>query len=512
MPQHIVINATAQELRVATLENGRLLQIDVERSRERSVVGSIYTGRVTRVLPGIQAAFVDIGLARTAFLPASDFVSTTAFGGAYPLASDGNLENPSAATAAPTAPKVNLAAIEDRLRDGAEVVVQIAKEPIGSKGARVTCHISLPGRLVVYLPYGSGVAVSRRIGDEDERGRLQAVVETVLGGRGGAIVRTASAGADAGAIETDLGKLCNLWQSIEAKPSCTVPMRLHRDLDVVLRTVRDLSASDAAGIVVDSPDAHRRILGYLDQAMPGWRPRVDLYRDAQPIFERFGIEQQIKKALQRKVWLRSGGYLIFDPTEALTSIDVNSGRFVGMKNQRDTALRINLEAARAIGEQLRLRNIGGVVVVDFIDMDEAEDCEAVRRALQVGLRAQATLAEVSGFSELGLVEITRRRNRESLSQQLCEPCPTCAGTGRVPATASTAYGVLRQIRRAAATPPRAPCLTVSVHPAIAAFFSECEPTALADLELELGVELLLQPSADFPVAEYQVAPTAGGAG
>ena len=510
MPRQIIINSIPQETRVATVEDARILNVQVERRRERGLAGSIYKGRVTRVLPGMQAAFVDIGLPKAAFLPGADFL-------------DGHQSapaprRPSWMTRAPASstddgaaeeevfpPPPPLLPIEQRLRESQEVIVQIGKEPIGSKGARVTSHVSLPGRLLVYLPIDSQLGVSRRIEDEDERLRLCSAIESVPGIGGGVIVRTACEGVAADEIQADLRQLHGLWQHIaKTAQQSSAPALLHQDLDVTLRTVRDLRVLDVTKIVVDDPDDYRRILEFVDAVMPDSPPRVELYEEGEPIFGRYGIEAQIQKALEPRVWLRSGGYIVVDTTEALTSIDVNTGRFIGKKDQQETALKTNLEAAHSIAEQLRLREIGGVIVIDFIDMELATDREAVLTTLEEALQVQRTRAEVHGFSELGLVEMTRHRKRENLSQRLCEPCPQCRGKGFVKATATTAYEILRAIRREAQSAPSLRRVEVFLHSAVAAFLTEYEPTALHDLEHELGIEIGLRETGDGSADDYRL--------
>ncbi len=503
MARQIIINSTPQETRVVTMENARILQVQIERARERGIAGSIYKGRVTRVLPGMQAAFVDIGLPKAVFLAGADFYPIDVADYTDPVAEDDEkVVNDGAATPNPLAgahrrDAAALPPIEERLQKGQEVIVQIGKEPIGSKGARVSSNISLPGRLLVYLPASQQVGVSRRIEDEEERRRLQQAVESVAALRGGVIVRTACLGVPKREIQADLRILRNLWHQISRRAeSAEPPTLLHQDLDVILRTVRDIWVMDVGKIVVDNRRDYERILEFIESVMPRWQPRVELYELHEPIFERYGIEAQIAKALERKVWLRSGGYIVIDPTEALTSIDVNTGRFVGKSDQRSTALETNLEAARTIAEQLRLRNIGGVIVIDFIDMEHVADQDAVLSALTEALRSQRTRAEVHGFSALGLVELTRHRNRESLTQRLCEPCSTCGGTGTVKGAATSAYELLRSIRSSALATPRLRQLRVDIAPAVAAFLEQYEPDAIASLEEELGISVLIESPAE----------------
>jgi ribonuclease G len=514
VPRQIIINSTPQEARVATMENARLLEIQVERVRERSLAGSICKGRVLRVLPGMQAAFVDIGLEKAAFLPGADF---------FPLSADEYaLQEPTFEAADETAPAAtdgdgaaelappprrprSVPPIEERLQKGQDIIVQISKEPIGSKGARVTSNISLPGRYLVYLPFSRQVGVSRRIASEEERQRLREAVEAVAPDSGGIIIRTACEGVSKREIQSDLRLLRKLWTRLSRKAeTLPAPALLHQELDVILRTMRDLSASDVTRVVVDNRRDYQRILDFIDEVMPRWRPRVELYDLVEPIFERYGIEAQIAKALERKVWLKSGGYIVIDHTEALTAIDVNTGRFVGKTDHHETALRTNLEAARVIVDQLRLRNIGGLIVIDFIDMENAEHRKAVLGALTDALKADKARANIVGLSELGLVEMTRQRTRESLARRLCEPCPTCGQRGTVKGIATTAYEVLRRIRREATINAPVQQVVVHLHPSVAAFLAQYEPAALRELERELSVAILVHQTAGDTPADYSV--------
>jgi ribonuclease G len=516
VPRQIIINSTPQEARVASMENARLLEIQIERVRERSMAGSICKGRVARVLPGMQAAFVDIGLEKAAFLPGADFYPLNA--DEYALSEGRDDASARIEPAADAAEDVDgagkpvhrrqrvLPPIEERLSKGQDIIVQISKEPMGTKGARITSNISIPGRYLVYLPLSGQIGISRRIASEDERQRLREAVEAVMPESGGIIIRTACEGVSKREIQSDLRLLRKLWTRLSRKgETLPAPAVLHQELDVVLRTIRDLSAADVTRIVVDNRRDYQRILDFIDEVMPRWRPRVELYEHIEPIFERYGIEAQIAKALERKVWLKSGGYIVIDHTEALTAIDVNTGRFVGKTDQHETALRTNLEAARVIVDQLRLRNIGGLIVLDFIDMENADHRKAVLSALTEALKTDKARANIVGLSELGLVEMTRQRTRESLAQRLCEPCPTCAQRGHVKAVATTAYEILRRIRREATLNGPVHQVAVTLHPAIAAFLGEYEPAAIRELEHELGIAVTLAPTAESP-AQYAVSP------
>jgi ribonuclease G len=512
VPRQIIINSTPQEARVATMENARLLEIQLERVRERSMAGSICKGRVLRVLPGMQAAFVDIGLEKAAFLPGADFYPFNA--DEYALSEPAIADAPAAAAepdsevalAPPVRPARIVPPIEERLQKGQDIIVQISKEPIGTKGARVTSNISLPGRYLVYLPISRQIGVSRRIASEDERQRLrEAVGAVVTPDSGGIIIRTACEGVSKREIQSDLRLLRKLWTRLSRKAeTLPAPAVLHQELDVILRTMRDLSASDVTRVVVDNRRDYQRILDFIDEVMPRWRPRVEFYELLEPIFERYGIEAQIAKALERKVWLKSGGYIVIDHTEALTAIDVNTGRFVGKTDHHDTALRTNLEAARVLVDQLRLRNIGGLIIIDFIDMEQPEHRKAVLAALTDALKADKARANIVGLSELGLVEMTRQRTRESLARRLCEPCPTCNQRGLVKGVATTAYEVLRRIRREATLNAPARQVIVQIHATVAAFLAQYEPAALRELERELSTEITVRKTDSGTPVEYAI--------
>jgi len=492
------------------MDNARLTEIFIERAREKGIVGSIYKGRVSRVLPGMQAAFVDVGLPKAAFLHASDFFPATAEAKLV----EGQFEDeefvvsPVAGHSAPGKElerTVELPPIEERLKKGQEILVQISKEPIGNKGARLTGNISIAGRYLVYLPLSQHIGISRRITDEAERERLRAAVESVGTGGGGIIIRTACEGVTKREIQADMRLLRRLWEQItRRRNTLSTPSPLHADLDVILRTVRDLFTAEVSRILVDNRRDYQRILDFVETAMPRLRSRIELYDSPEPIFERYGIESQIAKALDRKVWLRSGGYIIIDHTEALTAIDVNTGRYVGEANQEDTILKTNLEAARVIVEQLCLRNIGGLIIIDFIDMEDPENRRTLLTEFERAFESDRARNTILGISELGLVEMTRKRTRESLAQRLCETCPTCGGQGRIKALQATAYEVLRRIRREAAMNAPLHAVEVELHPNVAAFLEREEPAALREIEHEIGIEIRLRRSNERPPDHYEV--------
>jgi len=496
----IIINAAPFETRVALLEQQRLVEILIERTRDRGIAGNIYKGKVTRVLPGMQAAFVDIGVEKAAFLHGSDL--------------DAHLEeeflaDPAAAEGAPDLAGAPLAArrvpIEERLKKGNEIIVQVAKQPIGSKGARATAVISLPGRHLVFMPGSQHIGVSRRIEDADERLRLKEIVEAERPPEGGFIIRTACAGLSKREIQGDIRFLVKLWGRILHKSAeVGSPALLHYDMDVTLRAVRDLFTTDTERLIVDNPRDYQRIADFVETVMPRLKSRVQLYERAEPIFDHFGIEAQIAKALERKVWLKSGGYIVIDHTEALTVVDVNTGRYVGSKSQEETVLKTNLEAVKTIVAQLRLRNIGGLIVIDFIDMESRAHQRQVFEALADALKKDKARSKLLPISELGLIEMTRKRTRESLMQLLCSPCPTCDGKGAAKSTASIAYEVLRRVQREAALNPTLVQITVNVHPDVAQFLQHKEERTLQMMEQGLNKRIVVKALPDLAEAQYEV--------
>ena len=502
--REIIINSAPFETRVALLEQRRLIEIFIERTRDRGIAGNIYKGRVTRVLPGMQAAFVDIGIEKAAFLHGSDldaelgdeFISEE---GTTPIEVVGE---PPAATPKPPVRRVP---IEERLKKGQEILIQVKKQPIGSKGARVTGVISLPGRHLVFTPASNHIGVSRRIEDESERQRLKEIVQADQPPEGGFIIRTACEGLSKREVQGDIRFLLKLWDRILHKSErVAAPSLLHYDMDLVLRTVRDLFTVDTQRLVVDNPRDHQRILDFLDTVMPRLKARVELYDGAEPISDRFGIETQIARALERKVWLKSGGYIVIDHTEALTVIDVNTGRFVGKKTQEDTVLQTNLEAVKTIVEQLRLRNIGGLIVIDFIDMEDRASQRQVFEALSDAMKKDKARSKLLRMSELGLIEMTRKRTRESVMQLLSAACPSCSGKGFVKSTATVAYEVLRRIQREAALNPTLAQITAQVHPSVAQFLHGQEDRTLQTLEAQLHKKIVIKSAADLRETQYEV--------
>ena len=538
--REILINACNLEVRVAAIEDSSLAEFYLERNQQRSLVGNIYKGKVTRVLPGMQAAFVDIGLEKAGFLHVSDFLTGIDAVGSMadmlgeevetePVASDEIVEQPS--EDAPDVPIAEDGAqaqpeqgrgrrrrrrggaqarrmrlpIEQQLHRGQEIIVQIAKEPMGTKGARLTSSISLPGRFLVYMPTSNNLGLSRRIESAEERARLRAILTETRPQQGGFIVRTACEGVSRREIQRDVAFLTKMWTSILKKNEKSPPASmLYSDLDVALRTVRDLFSSEVDRLWCDDLDTYSRIVQFVQTYMPRLRARVQLFQENEPLFEHFKVEPQIERALDRKVWLKSGGYLIFDQAEALTAIDVNTGRFVGKKSQDETILRTNLEAVEEVVRQLRLRNIGGIIIVDFIDMTREADRKRVSDALKESLRRDKARTSALKISELGLVQMTRKRTRESLEELLTDPCPRCHGSRVVKSVPTLAAEVLRGVHREASKKPPTEMLMVKVSSEVARYLYDFGAKDLEALEHQLNTKIVLRSKDGLDLGAFEL--------
>jgi ribonuclease G len=486
MSTEILINASMHEARAAVVENGVLQELFLERESRRGIISNIYKGRVSRVLPGMQAAFIEIGLERTAFLHASDIFD--------PRHAETGIEPPRTE---------NIRAL---VQEGNDILVQVVKDPLGSKGARLTTYITLPSRYLVYMPQSRGVGVSARIEDEAERERLrQAVAAGVTpDDNAGYIVRTAAEDATAEALLADMNYLRRLWQVVREKGLRTQPGNLvHADLPLHLRVMRDLLRPDVARVLIDQPNAHREMREFAQTFMPEALTQLELYGESRSVFELHSVEAEIQKALDRKVPLKSGGYVIIDQTEAMTTVDVNTGAFVGHRNLEETIFRTNLEAAVTIARQLRLRNLGGIIIIDFIDMEEPEHRRQVIQALERALGDDHVKTNISSVSPLGLVEMTRKRTRESLEHLLCRSCPTCEGRGFVKSAETVCYEVFREVLRQSR---QFECkgLMVLAHQDVIERLLDEESSALGELELVTGQPIRLQAEALYTVDQYDV--------
>lgn len=498
----IFINYTPKETRVSIMEHNSLAEFLVEREQEKGFVGNIYKGKVSRVLPGMQAAFVDIGLEKAGFLHVSD-LSGSSQEISYFL--EGNEEDiPSEQT--PPSHSSRLP-IEQQLHPEQQILVQASKDPLGMKGARITSHISLPSRYLVYMPTMKHVAVSRRIHDEKERKRLKEILQPLVKDQGGFIIRTASEGRSKREILRDFRFLTKLWKRIHARAEkAAAPALIHQDLDLVTRTIRDFFTPDTEEVVVDHPKEHRRVVDFVKQFMPRLRSRVTLYNEPEPIMDHYGIEDKIRKALEPKIWLSSGGSIMIEQTEALTAVDVNTGRYVGKKNLEQTVHKINLEAAREVVHQLRLRNVGGIIIIDFIDMEEPANRKNVYEALKEALKNDKAKTNILQISTLGLVEMTRQRTRENLSNVLLSACPYCQGRGRIKSQPTIAYEILRAVKKHCVVLKNGSRVTVRVHPEIANFLYDEANEMLESVEKETRRKIILKVSPDFHQEQYEIGP------
>jgi ribonuclease G len=481
------------ETRVALLEDRMLVELYIERTKDRGIVGNIYKGKVVKVLPGMQAAFVDIGLEKAAFLYVTDV-----YGGMEDYEEMG-FQGEEMATYFNSSSQ-----IEDLLSEGQEVLVQVSKEPIGTKGTRITSYISLPGRYLVFMPTIDHIGVSRRIKDEKERKRLREIIQTLRPPSSGFIVRTASEGAESDEIRNDMDFLLHLWDNIQKKKeSSNAPSLIHSDLTMVLRVIRDILSPQVNRIVIDSRDEYENIISFINTYMPKQKYEITLYEKPESIFDTYGIEMEIDKILGRKIWLKSGGYIVIDMSEALVAIDVNTGRFVGKRNLADTILKTNLEAAKEIAYQLRLRNIGGIIIIDVIDREREGDREKVYQALEESIKKDRQKTTIFKISELGLVEMTRKRTRESISRILGESCPYCEGAGLIKSKTTVCYDIFREIERTS-TALGGQNIVVEVNPEVADLLYEEERTGVEELERKLRKKIVIKGRPGFHQEQFDI--------
>ncbi len=471
MSEEILVNVTPMETRVAVVENGTTQDIQIERSAARGIVGNIYAGKVVRVLPGMQAAFVDIGAERTSFIHASDILPVDGEGREDRSRQSGN--------------------IRDFLHEGQKVVVQVTKDPLGTKGARLTTQLSVSSRYLVLMPQSDHVGISQRIDDPAERERLQRLLAEGLAaesleGQGGYILRTAAEGAGEEEIRADLRFLKRLWAVVSRRAAAAQrPELLYEDLPLHLRVARDLARTGVDRILLDSRESFAAVQEFCEKYVPEVGDLLELYAGARPLFELYGIEDEIRRALSRKVDLKSGGYLVIDQTEAMTTIDVNTGSFVGRRSLEETIYKTNLEAAAMVARQLRVRNLGGIIIVDFIDMRDEEHRRQVHRALEKAMQRDPARNKITGVSELGLVEMTRKRTRESLTQLLCEECPVCAGRGVLKTAETVCYEIFREIIRDARAYENDNLMVLAAQPVVDRLLDE-ESANVADVEEFIG--------------------------
>jgi ribonuclease G len=485
MSEEILINVTPRETRVAAMQSGVVQELMVERAASRGLVGNVYMGRVARVLPGMQSAFIEIGLERAAFLHIADI---------WENRRNGELRGD------PVKP------IEKLLAEGQPLLVQVVKDPIGTKGARLSTQVSIAGRLLVYLPQDPHIGISQRIGDENERSALRERLRGLVPPeeKGGFIVRTLAETAAREELAADVAYLRHLWADLrEASLGAAPPRLLYQDLSLAQRVLRDSVTDATERVLVDSRENYVKLIAFADAYTPNVAGRLAHYTGERPLFDLYNVEQEIEKALARRVELKSGGYLIFDQTEAMTTVDVNTGGFVGTRSFDDTVFKTNLEAAQTIARQLRLRNLGGIIIVDFIDMDSDEHRHAVLEEFKRALARDRTRLTVSGFTQLGLVEMTRKRTRESLAHVLCEPCPTCEGRGEVKTARTVCYEILREILREARQ-FNAREFRVLASQSVNDLFLEEESAALAELSDFIGKPISMQVETGYMQEQFDI--------
>jgi ribonuclease G len=494
----IIINAATQENRIAIMEDGRLAEILVERPDEERLVGNIFKGIVTSILPGMQAAFVDIGLERAAFLHARDI-------GVQPDY-DEDEDSDDEDFDQPGMGQEKFTPIQHLLTKGQEVLVEITKEPLGTKGPRVTTALSLPGRFVVLMPYASHMGISRKISNWNEKRRLKQIAKDVRPENCGMIVRTVAEGKGEDELSKDIKHLSNIWNRVRRKANrVTAPNLVHTELGMTTSLIRDLFSEDVDRVVVDSKSVYRDIDGYLKNVAPHLRNRVLLYDEKEPIFDAFGIEDEIASATNRRVPMRKGGFLVIDHTEAMWTIDVNSGRYVGRNNQETTILNINLEAAEEVARQLRLRDIGGIIVIDFIDMGiEANRLRVMQEFAQFLRRDRSRINVADKISEFGLLEMTRQRVRPSLLYTFSEACPTCKGAGRVQSPDTTVTKLERWLKRLRAAKGERK-LVLEVHPLVANYLREDAERRFKALRRATGAHVILEHNAEMEIEQYRFA-------
>lgn len=504
MAAEILINVRPLETRVAYVESGTLMDLKVERKSSPTWVGTIHRGVVTRVLPGMQAAFVDIGLEKAAFLYVGDIL--TEEGKEFfadvddheSKSNDDNREDYRASREIKTP-------IQDLIKEGQHLMVQVAKDPLGTKGARITTHISLPGRGVVYMPFVKHIGISRKIEDENEKERLKKLVQKI-NPAGGVIVRTAAEGASEESLRSDIEYLDRLGKEIqknyEKKKSAGL---VHAEIDVELRALRDLMSEDVTTVWVDDEDVYKKVSKFVSQLMPKYKQNIIHYGEKKPLFDLYDIDLEISRATERKVWLKSGGYIVVDEAEALVVVDVNTGSFVGKKDLEDTILKTNLEAVKEIAHQLRVRNVGGIIIIDFIDMEKESHREQVLQAMQEELKKDRVRTNVTSMSELGLVEMTRKRIRPSLVKTLCEPCSYCDGKGYIKRKATIANEIFREIEREVGlSENNRKNLIVHCHAEIVDWIYEVENETLEHLEKRFGHSIAFKIETTYHLEQYEI--------
>ena len=502
MFKKLIINVAEHETRVALVEDGTLAELFVERMDESDITGNVFKGRVQRVLPGMQAAFVDIGIEQAAFIYVDDVVGDNFREFEKLFIPDEETDNPDNEFEM-SFPGSNYP-IEDILTEGQEIMVQVAKSPLGTKGARVTSRVSLPGRFLVLIPTSSHIGISRRIEDEVERSRLKNMIISLRNDNFGYISRTAAEGVPEDKIITEIVFLKKLWETIQKRfKNASAPSLLHQELNVTLRAVRDLLTYEVERLIIDDRAAYESVLSFLDVMMPSLKNAVELYEGSEPIFDAINLEGDISRALRRKVWLKSGGYVIIEHTEALVAIDVNTGRYVGKHNPEETILKTNLEAVKELAYQIRLRDLGGIIIIDFIDMAKKSNQEKVFNAFNEALKKDRSKTNILPISEMGLIQMTRKRTRKHLTNLLCEPCFYCDGEGYLLSKRSICYNIYREIMRGARD-IMGVRLTIKVNPDIAELLHGEESHLIQSLEKKLGKKIEIYPNSQFHLEQVDI--------
>ncbi len=505
MTTEILINSRPYEVRIALVENGSLTEFHMQRPAEKGLMGNIYLGKVVRVLPGMQAAFVDIGLDRTGFLYVDDIFHGDLQGHLEGKEIDVSINTISEETfLEPAAKKVPGKSIEEFISEGQQILVQVSKEPIGTKGARLTSHITLPCRNLVFIPLTDHIGISRKIEDEETRNGLKKLIEELRPEGTGFIVRTVAEHAQPEELEADMEFLLHLWDDILDKSTTSnCPTLIYEDLDILLRSIRDLFTNDVDKLIIDDYHGYEKINKFVDTFAPQLQNKVFLHEGRSKLFEKYGLDTEISRAIEKKVWLRSGGYIIIESTEALSVIDVNTGRFVGKNNLMETVLKTNLEAAREIAHQLRLRNIGGIIIIDFIDMEDEAHREQLFTVFQDAVKKDKSRINILKLSEFGIVQMTRKRNSENLYQLMCEPCHYCAGEGMLKSRRSICYDIFRKISRNASR-ASGKTVTVRVHPKISEMLQNEEESTVNFLEKDTGIRIIIAPAKDLHIEKYEI--------
>jgi len=502
MSKKIIINVTTHETRVALIEEETIAELFIERGSDSEIAGNIYKGRVQRVLPGMQAAFVDIGMEQAAFIYVDDVVRDSV--SEYEKLFRNGIDNQEETSQEKKEIHHIPFHIEELITEDQEILVQVAKSPMGTKGPRVTSNISIPGRFLVLMANSEHVGISKRIENEEERLRLKEIIESMRKNGFGYIVRTAGEGIDTEKFSYEMEFLVNLWKHIQKKfKSAKTPSMLHQELNVSLRAVRDLLIHEADKLIIDSKTGYQAILKFLDHYMPWLKDRIELYEGREPIFDAYNLEGDISRAIKRKVWLKSGGYILIEHTEALVAIDVNTGRYVGKHNLEETILKTNLEAVKEIAYQIRLRDIGGIIIIDFIDMAKKSNQEKIFNALKEALKKDKSKTNVLPMSEMGLIQMTRKRIREPLTRMLCEPCSHCEGEGYVTSGKTICYNIYREVLREAQEMMGAR-LVLKVNKEIADLLFGEESRIVESLEKAVEKHIVIYPDAKFHKEEFDI--------